>query len=266
MVRASANHEGRQTVYEVTVGTGQRAPALCIHGPAATRAVWRKQAALAEERPIAALDLSGHGDSNNIEAESGWETLSAYSSDVATVVQELDANLLVGHSLGAMVAVHALANRSIAIDGLVIIGAGVRVPVSRDILTLAREDREALREFLLEPGRLLFDPQQPTVETVEEAIDGCQPGVVRRDFFTCQRANISDELSGIDIPTLVLAGEFDRLTPPEQCAKAAATLPRGLFRTIGDAAHLPMLEQPTAMHEILREFFEDPAATIPASA
>ena len=264
MAHATVTHEGRRTADGLEEG-GDGGPALCVHGPAAASAVWDHQYSLAVDRPIAALDLSGHGDSDDIDAEPGWETIAAYSSDVTAVANELEANLLVGHSMGAVVAVHAVANRGLSIDGLVIMGAGVRVPVAHDILAMAREDHEELLEFLLQPGRLLFEPDPSTAERCEQALRGCEPSVMERDFRTCQLIDLRGDLPDIETPTLVLAGEHDRMMPPEQGARVADTLPRALFTIIADAAHLPMLEQPTATNEKLRAFFADPTATVAAS-
>ena len=53
--------------------------------------------------PVAALDLSGHGESDDVDAEPGYTALSAYVDDVLAVAEAVDADVLVGNSLGGAV-------------------------------------------------------------------------------------------------------------------------------------------------------------------
>jgi pimeloyl-ACP methyl ester carboxylesterase len=57
-----------------------------------------------------------------------------------------------------------------------------------------------------------------------------------------------------DVPTLVVVGEADTLTPPEQARAMADAIPGGRLAVIPGAGHLPPLEQPEATTASLREF------------
>jgi 3-oxoadipate enol-lactonase len=61
-----------------------------------------------------------------------------------------------------------------------------------------------------------------------------------------------ETLSGI--PTLVIAGEADSLTPPSQARSMAETIPGAQLAIIPGAAHLPPVEQPQATTVRLRDF------------
>ena len=67
-------------------------------------------------------------------------------------------------------------------------------------------------------------------------------------------ADLRDRISGINLPTMVLCGDEDLVTPPELCADLAASLPNARFATIADAGHLPPIEQPAEFVRQLRDF------------
>lgn len=113
---------------------------VCIHGNGGSHAVWRGQWALAERTPLAAVDLSGHGESEDIEADSGYETLAAYAEDVVAVVEATDCGILVGHSLGGAVALWVAVEYDLPLKGLVLTGTGARLAVLSDLLALLETD------------------------------------------------------------------------------------------------------------------------------
>jgi pimeloyl-ACP methyl ester carboxylesterase len=57
-----------------------------------------------------------------------------------------------------------------------------------------------------------------------------------------------------DIPTVVMVGESDALTPPEQARTLAEAIPGARLEVIPGAGHLPPLEQPEEVTRRLREF------------
>ncbi|WP_102126793.1 3-oxoadipate enol-lactonase [Deinococcus planocerae] len=74
-------------------------------------------------------------------------------------------------------------------------------------------------------------------------------------------ADLTDEVRHLRLPTLVLCGEHDVSTPPEECRKLAMRL-GARFEAIEAAAHLPMVERPAEVARLLRDFLgEGTAAT-----
>lgn len=90
-----------------------------------------------------------------------------------------------------------------------------------------------IMEMAVETGQANFALQQKAIMT-------------RRDQF--------DTLRGLDCPGLFIAGEDDALTPPEQIRAMADAMPRGRYAEIRDCGHLPPLENPELLNEILLEF------------
>ena len=69
--------------------------------------------------------------------------------------------------------------------------------------------------------------------------------------------DLRDAVKKIHSPTLVLCGAEDSATPPELGRDLARLIPGAKFSLIEDAAHLPCVEQPTAMAERMLEFFRE---------
>jgi len=243
----TVRHHGRSTAYRYDDRSDDAEPGICcLHGSGTSQTIWRDQFRLATTTPVAAVDLSGHGDSEDIDAEPGYETLSAYADDAAAVVAETGCSVLVGHSLGGAVALWLALERDLAIDGLVLTGTGPRLPVLADLLEWLDDDFERAIDFLQEPDRLFHDPDP---ERREESIDQLRAtgqAVARRDFRTADRFNVIGRLGEVTCPTAAIVGEYDQLTPLRYHQHLAEELPDCSLLRIQAAAHLAMVEQPQA--------------------
>ena len=63
-------------------------------------------------------------------------------------------------------------------------------------------------------------------------------------------------LKSITVPTLVIVGEHDAITKPEEMARMAAAIPQAEFVTIADAGHMAPLERPEAVNAVLSKFLK----------
>lgn len=253
----TVTHHGRETAYECHDRGGEGRTMLCVHGSGGVRGVWKSQARLADERPVVALDLSGHGTSDDTDAEAGFGTLSAYVDDVIAVAKATDARVLVGNSLGGAVLLHLALYREFEPEALVLVGTGAKLAVLEDLLAWLAEDFEQAVEFLHEPGHLFEDADSKLVELSREAMRECGQEVVERDFRSCHTFDVHGELDRIDVPALAVCGEHDRLTPVEYHEYLAREMPDCDLVTVEDAAHLVMLERPAAFNAVVSEFLED---------
>jgi pimeloyl-ACP methyl ester carboxylesterase len=267
-------HHGRTTAYRVADRGGEGSPLLCVHGSGGTHEVWKGQLGrLASERPVVALDLSGHGDSEDFDADPGWESLSAYADDVLAVADETDAGVLVGNSLGGAVGLQLAVERDHDFDGLVLAGTGAKLPVLDDLLRWldgghasvsegdldsgAVGDFDRAVEFLHGPDRLFHDADSRYVELSAERMMEVGQRVTRRDFRSSHEFDLRHRLDDVDIPTLAVVGAHDKLTPPEYHETLADRISDARFREIDGAAHLAMLEDPDAFNAALTEFLDD---------
>ncbi|AFK20393.1 alpha/beta hydrolase [Haloferax mediterranei ATCC 33500] len=256
MDAATVDHHGRTIAYRHRDAGGTGPTVLCIHGSGGSHAVWRGQFRIASDYPVAALDLSGHGDSDDVDAAPGYETLSAYVDDVVAVAEATGASVLVGNSLGGAVAMTLALERDLDLDALVLTGTGAKLSVLDDLLTWLDNDFDRAISFLHSGDKLLHTDDERFREGSKEAMYDAGQVVTRRDFRSCHTFDVRDDLDQITVPTLALVGEHDRLTPPSYHEYLAAELPDCEFGTVEDAAHLAMLEQPTAFNDAVTSFLD----------
>ncbi|WP_224449436.1 alpha/beta fold hydrolase [Haloprofundus salilacus] len=257
------SHHGRRTAYRVSDRVdadssdgASGAGLLCIHGSGGSHGVWKSQFRLADDRHVAALDLSGHGESDDADADAGYETLSVYVADVVAVAEETDCRVLVGNSLGGAVAMQAALDRELDLDALVLTGTGAKLTVLDDLLVWLEEDFDRAVEFLHGEDRLFHDTDERYLDLSREAMREAGQAVTRRDFLSCHRFDVRDRLSEVEVPTLAVVGEHDKLTPSWYHEFLADEIPDAKMVTVDDAAHLAMLEQPAAFNDAVSGFLD----------
>lgn len=246
----TVSHHGRSTAYR-TRGTGSPS-VLFVHGSGGTHALWKAQLSrLANEYTVTAVDLSGHGESEDIETDAGPDTLDAYAEDVLAAAERVDADVLVGNSLGGAVVLTAILDHDADPQGVVLVGSGAKLAVHEDIRDWLQNDWERAIDFLHGPDRMFHDAPERYVEVSQQAMRSVGQPVTRRDYLSCHTFDVRDRLDAITCPTLAVTGEHDGLTPPTYHRYLAEHVPDCEWETIPDAAHLSMLEAPDAFNRTL---------------
>ncbi|QLG62705.1 alpha/beta fold hydrolase [Halorarum salinum] len=249
-------HHGRRTAYRVSDRGGDGPGLLCIHGSGGAAGVWKSQSRLAGRAPVVALELSGHGESDDVNATGGPDALEAYTDDVVAVAEETGASVLVGNSLGGAVATWTALERDLDLDGLVLAGTGAKLTVLDDLLAWLADDFDRAVEFLHADDRLFHDPDGRYVELSKEAMYDAGRAVTERDFRTCHAFDVRNRLGELDSPALAIVGEHDQLTPVRYHEYLAEHVPDCELAVVQDAAHLTMLEAPDAFNDELESFLD----------
>ncbi|SEV84496.1 alpha/beta fold hydrolase [Natrinema salifodinae] len=250
-------HNGRETAYEVTDRDGDGPPICCVHGSGGSRRVWTGQHPLSDRFPIVTVDLSGHGDSDDVDASAGYTALSAYADDVLAVAEATDARVLVGNSLGGAVVQHILLEREFEPDAVVLTGTGARLGVLEDLLAWLDSDFDQAVEFLHGTDRLFHDPDPDVRERSIDQMYDCGRATTQRDFLTCHEFDVRDRISEINVPTLALYGEHDQLTPAWFHEYLIDEIGDGEVVEIDGAAHLAMVERPNAFNDAVEAFLTE---------
>ena len=254
---------GRVTVAADVRGDG---PALLlVHGFPLDRSIWAHQVAtLAGWRRIAP-DLRGLGVTS---APDGDYSIAAYADDMIGLLDRLRISraVVAGLSMGGYVAFDIVRRFRGRVAGLILCdtraGAdGPEARASRDAMIALAKERGvgAVAEDFLPRilGRTTTMTQPHLVEQVREMM--CRApvaGVVGALRAMRDRPDATPLLATIDVPTLVVVGQEDELTPPAAAKAMADAIPSAASVVIPGAGHLSPLEAPTAVSRVLAEFLE----------
>ncbi len=249
----TVSHTNRTTAYRR--GGGEDGPVVCyIHGAGGSHGIWTEQCSNSDSPPAVVPDLSGHGESDDVSTAPGRETLDAYAEDVVAVCAETGATVLCGNSMGGAVAMWAILEHGLEPAALVLADTGAKLSVDSAFLDGLGSDFEAAIESLHAPGTLFHEPTERMVGPSKRSLRAAGRAVTLRDFETCDAFDVRERMDEVVVPTLAVCGEHDPMTPPAFHEYLAAKLPDCVFREIADAAHLPMLERPSAFDDAIRSF------------
>lgn len=239
---------------------GDGPPVLLLHGMGAHTHWWDSVAPrLAERcRPVA-LDLRGHG-------ESGWRPDGKYGpakfvEDVedARHLQGWDKFLLVGHSLGARVALDYAAAYPDRLTGVVALDflaepGGGRFSKPRTIPQPYYETQDAaLQRFRLQPDGTTLSPEQLR-ELGKLSVRKTERGWTWKYDWRCFHYSydpIWDVLPKIRVPALIARGELSTLMPQETLARVTGSIAGARSAVIPGAHHHVCLDNPEATAEVL---------------
>jgi pimeloyl-ACP methyl ester carboxylesterase len=213
---------------------------------------------------LIAPDFAGLGSSDDHEGLAA--SLDDYAHDVLTLVDRLGIGRVVvaGVSLGGYVALALARLAPDRLAGLVLIDT--KAPADSPE---ARDGRGRMLELLENRGtggvademlpKLLGDTtrrERPAlVELVRSAILTNDPEGVRRAIVRLRdRPDATPGLASIAVPTLVVVGEEDAVTPPAEAERLAQAIPGARLERIAAAGHLATLEQPEAFGRVLDDF------------
>jgi pimeloyl-ACP methyl ester carboxylesterase len=165
----------------------------------------------------------------------------------------LDDFVLVGHSMGgAVVLSYVLEKEDPLPRGLVLVDTAPQLDLSGILLGLAKE---VLDQRMKRP-RLEDNPDALLIKQYEAQMMTSRPQIMRRDLVACMKFDVTNRLSEITVPSFVLVGECDDVTPPKMAKELADGLPRADIAVIRNADHVPMLEEPEEFHRLLRNYLQ----------
>jgi pimeloyl-ACP methyl ester carboxylesterase len=260
------------------VERGRGRPLVLLHGILLTSGLWVHQLRdLADHHRLIAVDLRGQGQS--LPGSEGT-SLATTASDVAAVLAalEVEGAVVVGHSMGGMVALQLAADLPVAerrrVAGMVLVSttagpfatlpgwAGVAratgPATARSLLVAERIGAKALpwRDLRWWVVRLGFGPDAPAAQVrFIEAMHRGNPARTLTDLIPSLAVyDQSGTLGSLDLPVLVVVGSHDRLTPPRLSRRMAAALPEAQLVELPRCGHVPMLERRHEFSRLIDEF------------
>jgi pimeloyl-ACP methyl ester carboxylesterase len=239
---------------------------LFVHGAGMDHSVWPLQARHFAYRACnaLALDLPGHGRSDgplltSIEAMADWLAR-------LTDALGIESAGLVGHSMGALVALACAARAPQKVERIALLGAAPAMPVHPALLEAAARPEALGPKMICDWG---FGPaghfgghRSPGSWMLGHALTllGRSAGPrLHTDLAACNAyAGGLDDAARIASPALVVAGALDRMTPARQGARLADAIGGARFVSVPRCGHMMMVEQPDATRDALDGFLTKP--------
>jgi len=231
-----------------------RRTVLFLHGAGGSHHTFRDQwAGLKGAARLVIPDLPGHAGSGG----TPFESVAAYADWTGHLARQMALSkfVLLGHSMGGAIAIQAALNKLPGIEALVLVGTGAKLKISPAIFE-GIEGR--YKEFAPELVELMMSPEtSPDLrDDVLRDVLSTRPGTYLADFRACNGFDVMSRLGEIRIPTLVVNGAADRLTPLKYGEYLATNIPGAVLKILHGAGHLAMLERPAEVNAVIASFLQ----------
>lgn len=247
---------------------GDGPPLLLVHGFPLDHSMWRHQIdAFSVSRRVIAPDLRGFGQS---EVTSGTVTMDQFADDIAALLDWLnivEPVVFCGLSMGGYIGWQFFQRHRRRLKALIQCDTRAVADTAEGVA-----NREKLARLVLENGTEpvaaamlpnLFaegptPDRQAVVEETRQAMLRTRPeGIAAASLGMSLRPDVTDILPAIDVPTLLIVGEDDRISTVEEMRGIAERIPDARFEIIPNAGHMSPLENPEPVNAAIRRLLAD---------
>ena len=233
---------------------------LFIHGAGLDHTVWVLQSRYFAHHQYNALavDLPGHGRSSG----EVCPTLEAYADWISRFLDALaiEQAVMVGHSMGSLVALEVAARHPDRVSKLALIGTATPMLVADVLLDAAEANDHAAFDMINIWGHTigqLGGHQAPGMWMMGSAVrllERSGPGVLHNDLSACNDYHTGAEAGAkVQCPTLMLLGELDMMSPPKRAQELARAIASVTVAEIEGCGHMLMGERPEQVLDSLIE-------------
>jgi len=244
---------GGQRTFYAARNLDRRPVLLLIHGAGGSHLDWPPQLRRFDHLGTCAVDLPGHGRSE----PPARSTVGDYADHVLQLVDLLGVSniVLVGHSMGGAVALSIALRQPAQVSALVLVATGARLRVNEHLLTLIGNNFDSAVEHI-ETAAWGPDASPEMVDRGSQLMLAGDPVAMHMDFLACNQFDVMHRLSSIQLPTLVLVGTDDRMTPPKYAHYLAEQIPRAELVVIAGTGHMLAMERPTQTRDAINDFIQ----------
>jgi 3-oxoadipate enol-lactonase len=245
------------------VGAANGVPALFIHAFPLNRTMWAPQvSAMLERCRCVAADLRGFGES----VRQPPYSMEQYAADLAGLLDQLHIQkvVLVGCSMGGYVAFEFWRRYRDRVRAMVLVDTRASADTD-EAIQRRRQQIELVRaegstaianaQIASMVGKSTREKQPDTYDAVHRMIaQAPADGIAGALEAIIRRPDSSPDLPRIDVPTLVVVGDEDAITPVKEARAMHEKIPGSVLQVIGGAGHLSSMERPAAFNHVLTEF------------
>jgi len=241
-------------------------PVVFVHGFPFSHAMWDQQMmALPQEYRAISYDVRGHGQSD---AGDGQYSIEFFVDDLIGLLDHLGIRqaVICGLSMGGYIALRAVERHPERIRALILCDtrseadsneakvkrAGQAKSVKQ---TGAKAFADGFVKAVFAPATFQNNPK--TVDAIKAVIAGTSPLAIAGTLLALSsRPDTTASLSAINVPTLIMVGELDTLTPPAASEAMHKLIKGSTLQVIPQAAHMSNLENPALFNRHLTDFLK----------
>lgn len=239
-------------------------PVVFIHGFPFDKSMWNPQIeALKRQYYLITYDIRGHG---NSDVGDGQYTIELFVDDLIAILDHLKIShaVLVGLSMGGYISLRAVERHPDRIRGLVLCDTRSEADTNEGKIRRATQvkflKRDGTRPFAeafiagLFYEKTLSD-QPRVVESISSIIEKTSPLSIAGTLIALAgRTDTTSALYSIRVPTLILVGKHDTLTPVSASTAMREKIPGAVMHVLPQAAHLSNLENTGEFNTHLQDF------------
>jgi 3-oxoadipate enol-lactonase len=246
------------------IGKPDALPIVLIHGFPFSHEMWDPQIEALQKRfRVIAYDLRGHGKSG---VGDGQYTLEFFVDDLLALLDYLKIGkaVLCGLSMGGYIALRAVERNPERVMGLILADTQAKADSNEAKLKRAAAIKSVkangVNAYAEAFVKSVFAPQTSTsniaaVEKIRQIIQSNSSlGICGALLALASRTDTTESLSGIKVPTLILVGEHDALTPPSVSQEMHSKIPNSDIHLIPNAAHMSNLENSEEFNKHILNF------------
>ena len=257
-------------LYYVDVGRAESMPIVLVHGFPFSSEMWKEQIKTLQDSKntlrVIAYDLRGHGRSD---VGDGQYTIELFVDDLIALLDHLkiDKAILCGFSMGGYIALRAIERNPDRFSALILCDTmsaadsnEAKIRRANAIKQIKKEGVERYAEGFLKAvfATETFNTKPDIIHGIRRTIMSNSPlGICGALLAMAGRTDTTPALSKINVPTLLLVGKLDAVTPPTAASSMHEQIRNSELYLIDSAAHMSNLENPTQFNEHLINFLKN---------
>jgi len=253
-VATFVHHTGATTLPGDPPDLSRGRTVLCVHGAGDNGASFGALLErLGETHSPIAFDQPGHARSGSLDSLGSIPFVASFTRALQRTLG-LSRPVLLGHSLGGAVALQIALDAPDSAEALVLVGAGARFELVAGMLDAARKVTEgkARRSFTrdqLSPASEMDAARKMWIENAKT-----DPRAEYGDLVALSEFDVTERLSEIQLPTLVVVGEDERPAFRAQADLLSGSIAGARLEVIAKAGHVVHIEQPDALADVVLDF------------
>jgi 3-oxoadipate enol-lactonase len=254
-----------QLEYEVE-GPRSGLPVVCIHGFPFSKEMWKPQVEfLKKDFYVVTYDVRGHAKSD---VDDGQYSIEYFVDDLIGLLDHLKLSkvILVGLSMGGYIALRAIERHPERIRALVLCDTRSEPDNNEGKVRRAMQAKAVKTDGMMQFAenflqavfyKKTFETNPDAVATIRKMIESTTPlGVAGTLLALAARTDSTPMLFTITVPTLILVGQHDAITPPSASHAMKEKIPDAELHVIPDAAHMSNLENSEEFNAHLLKFLK----------